>query len=50
MAVEALDTTDPTLGRIKVEEMIVVTDNGVQILNTIPSKDMMIAHPFLMAE
>ncbi len=50
MAVEALDPIDPSLGRIKVEEMLVVTDKGVQILNSIPSKDMMIAHPLLMAE
>ena len=50
MAVEALDPIDPALGRLKVEEMIVVTDTGVEILNTLPSKDMMIAHPFLLAE
>ncbi len=50
IAVEALDTVDPALGRIKVEEMIVVTKKGVEILNTIPSKDMMIAHPLLMAD
>ncbi len=50
IAVEALDPVDPSIGRIKVEEMIVVTKTGVQILNTIPSKDMMIAHPLLMAE
>lgn len=50
IAVEALDPVDPALGRIKVEEMVVVTKNGVQILNTIPSKDMMVAHPLLMAE
>jgi Xaa-Pro aminopeptidase len=50
IAVEALDPVDPSIGRIKVEEMIVVTKNGVQILNTVPSKDMMIAHAFLMAE
>jgi Xaa-Pro aminopeptidase len=50
IAVEALDPVDPILGRIKVEEMIVVTDKGVQILNAIPSKDIMIAHPLLMAE
>ncbi|OPY74857.1 MAG: Creatinase [Syntrophorhabdus sp. PtaU1.Bin050] len=50
MAVEALDPIDPALGRIKVEEMIVVTDKGVQILNTIPSNDMTIAHPLMVAE
>jgi Xaa-Pro aminopeptidase len=50
IAIEALDPVDPALGRIKVEEMVVVTRNGVEILNAIPSKDMMIAHPLLMAE
>ena len=50
MAVEALDPIDPSLGRMKVEEMVVVTDNGVQILNTLPSKDMMIAAPIATAE
>ncbi|WP_024333771.1 M24 family metallopeptidase [Desulfotignum balticum] len=50
IAVEALDTIDPSLGRIKVEEMVVVTDNGVQILNTLPSKGLMVAHPIQIAE
>jgi len=50
MAVEALDPIDPALGRIKVEEMVVVTDNGVQILNTLPSNGMLVAHPLLVAE
>lgn len=50
MAVEALDPVDPQIGRVKVEEMIVVTDNGVEILNTIPSGDLIFAHPILMAD
>jgi len=50
IAVEALDTTDPTLGRIKVEEMIAITKNGVEIFNAIPSKTMMVAHPMPLAE
>ena len=48
IAVEALDPVDPSLGRIKVEEMIVITKKGVEILNTIPSQGMMVAHPLLM--
>ena len=50
MAVEALDPIDPTIGRVKVEEMIVVTGNGVELLNRLPSKDIMIARPISMAE
>jgi len=50
IAVEALDTTDPALGRIKVEEMIAITKNGVEIFNAIPSKTMMVAHPMPLAE
>ncbi|KUO75202.1 MAG: hypothetical protein APF81_16265 [Desulfosporosinus sp. BRH_c37] len=50
MAVEALDTLDPEIGRLKLEEMIVVTSNGVEVLNRQPIKDIMIAHPILMAE
>ena len=30
IAIEALDPVDPALGRIKVEEMVVVTKNGVR--------------------
>jgi Xaa-Pro aminopeptidase len=49
MAVEALDP-DWTIGRVKVEEMIVVTSSGIELLTRLPIKDMMIAHPLLMAE
>lgn len=48
MAVEALDTIDPTVGRLKLEEMIVVTDDGVELLTKLPD-DLMIAHPFITA-
>ena len=48
MAVEALDRIDPTVGRIKLEEMIVVTDDGVELLTKLPD-DIMIAHPLLTA-
>ncbi len=50
MAVEALDPIDPAIGRLKLEEMIVVTDDGVELLNRLPCKDIMIAHPLLFAE
>lgn len=50
MAVEALDPVDPAIGRIKLEEMIVVTGNGVELLNRPAGKDIFIAHPLHMAE
>lgn len=50
LAVEALDPIDPAIGRLKLEEMIVVTDNGVELLNRLPGKDIMIANPLLFAE
>ena len=49
MAVEAPEV-DPTVGRIKLEEMIVVTDSGVEILTRMPVKDIMIASPVITAE
>ena len=49
MAVEAMEF-DPMVGRTKLEEMIVVTDSGVEIFTRMPVKDMMIASPITTAE
>jgi Xaa-Pro aminopeptidase len=48
MAVEAMEF-DPEVGRTKLEEMIAVTDNGVEVMTKMPVKDMMITHPILTA-
>lgn len=44
LAVEALDPIDPVIGRLKVEEMIVVTESGVELLNRLPGNSIMIAN------
>lgn len=49
MAVEAMEF-DPMIGRTKLEEMIVVTDDGAEIFTRMPVKDMMIANPITTAE
>ncbi len=49
MAVEAMEF-DPAVGRTKLEEMLVVTDTGVEIFTRMPVKDMMIASPIVTAE
>jgi Xaa-Pro aminopeptidase len=43
MAVEAMEF-DPEVGRTKLEEMIVVGDNGAEIMTKMPVKDMMISN------
>ncbi len=48
MAVEAMEF-DPEVGRTKLEEMIVVGDNGAEIMTKMPVKDMMIASPIITA-
>jgi len=48
MAVEAMEF-DPEVGRTKLEEMIVVGDNGAEIMTKMPVKDMMISSPILTA-
>ena len=48
MAVEAMEM-DPEVGRTKLEEMIVVGDNGAEIMTKMPIKDMMIASPIITA-
>jgi len=48
MAVEAMES-DPEVGRTKLEEMIVVGDNGAEIMTRMPVKDMMIANPIITA-
>jgi Xaa-Pro aminopeptidase len=48
MAVEAMEF-DPAVGRTKLEEMIVVGDNGAEIMTKMPVKDMMIASPIITA-
>ena len=48
MAVEAMEF-DPAVGRTKLEEMIVVGDDGAEIMTKMPVKDMMIANPIITA-
>jgi Xaa-Pro aminopeptidase len=48
MAVEAMEF-DREVGRTKLEEMIVVGDNGAEIMTKMPVKDMMIASPIITA-
>ena len=48
MAVEAMEF-DPQVGRTKLEEMIVVGDEGAEIMTKMPVKDMMIASPIITA-
>ncbi len=49
LAVEALDPIDWSVGRIKVEEMIHVTEKGVEVLNRWPGDQLMIADPITFA-
>jgi Xaa-Pro aminopeptidase len=49
MALECMEY-DPLVGRTKLEEMLVVTDNGVEIFTRMPVKDMMIAAPIPTGE
>jgi Xaa-Pro aminopeptidase len=44
MAVEAMEF-DPLVGRLKLEEMLVVTTNGVEIFSRMPVEDMIASHP-----
>ncbi len=48
LAVEAM-VTDPEVGRTKLEEMVVITDKGPEIITRMPAKDMMIANPISTA-
>jgi Xaa-Pro aminopeptidase len=48
MAVEAMEY-DREVGRTKLEEMIVIGDNGAEIMTKMPVKDMMIASPIITA-
>jgi len=48
MAIECMEF-DPMVGRTKLEEMIVVTDTGVEIFTRMPVEDMMIASPITTA-
>ncbi len=48
MAVEAMEF-DPEVGRTKLEEMIVVGEEGAEIMTRMPVKDMMIASPIITA-
>jgi Xaa-Pro aminopeptidase len=48
MAVEAMEFA-PDVGRTKLEEMIVIGDNGAEIMTKMPVKDMMIASPIITA-
>ncbi len=49
MAVEAMEF-HPKVGRTKLEEMIVVTDNGCEIFTKTPVKGMIIANPISIAK
>jgi len=49
LAVEAMEF-DPDVGRTKLEEMVVVTDKGAEVITRMPVKDMMIASPITIAE
>ena len=49
LAVEAMEF-DPIVGRIKLEEMVVVTQNGVEIFSKMPIEDMMVASPIVTAK
>ncbi|MFC2001571.1 M24 family metallopeptidase [Chloroflexota bacterium] len=49
IAVEA-QVFDPMIGRLKLEEEVVVTDDGVEILTRMPVKDMMICAEINIAE
>ena len=41
---------DPNVGRTKLEEMVVVTDDGTEIMTRIPVKDIIVASPITVAE
>ncbi|MFK5952060.1 MAG: Xaa-Pro peptidase family protein [Desulfobacterium sp.] len=47
MAVEAMEF-DPLVGRTKLEEMLVVTDTGVEVFSRIPVKEIMISNPMTL--
>lgn len=49
MAIEALDPVDPSIGRVKLEEMVVVTENGIEVFSKLPIEEIMIARPLLTA-
>ena len=44
MAIECMES-DPAIGRMKVEEMIAVTDTGVEIFTRMPINEIMVASP-----
>lgn len=48
MAVEAMEF-DLSVGRTKLEEMLAVTKNGVEIFSRMPVEEMMIANPITLA-
>jgi len=49
MAVECMEF-HPLVGRTKLEEMVVVTDDGAEIFTRMPVKDIMIANPITTAD
>jgi len=49
MAIECMEF-DLAIGRTKLEEMIVVTDTGVEIFSRMPVKELMIAGPIITAD
>lgn len=49
LALEAAEF-DPIIGRTKLEEMIRITDTGVEVFSKMPVKDIMIANPIFTAE
>ena len=49
MAVECMEF-DPLVGRTKLEEMVVVTDDGAEVFTRMPVKDIMISNPITVAD
>ena len=49
MAIECMEF-DPLVGRTKLEEMIAVTDTGVEVFTRMPVRDIIIASPITTAE
>jgi Xaa-Pro dipeptidase len=49
LAVEAQES-DPSVGLIKLEEMVIVGDKGAEVYTRMPIEDMMIASPIITAK
>jgi len=49
MAVECMEY-DPAIGRVKLEEMIAVTDTGVELLTRMPIQGIIVSGPVNIAD